>query len=314
VFRIFAFKTTQQNYLYQEKNMPKKHRLRLIILVLVALAITACGPSQEELDATETQIALNIFATQTASAPTATLTPTKTSTPTPTPTETATPTVTSSPTVTPSPTLPAPEEIFSAASEKMATVEFYHFEMEMSMGFQVEGVSLDIPFTYDGDIAQPDRTQGVLTMEVFGIKIEMEMIGIGETIYMTDPETGEWTVAEEEDSAAPLGPENMTEITAEDFESLEILGVEELNGVQVYHIQGETSATSMGLSEGLLKADYWFGVDDLYLYQSEIQGEIVLDESLLGDQESLPVEMYALIVLSNFGEPVEINPPEGFEP
>jgi branched-chain amino acid transport system substrate-binding protein len=55
-------------------------------LILIAVFISSCGPSQAELDAQSTEIASIIFTTQTAKAPTATLTPTPTSTPTITPT------------------------------------------------------------------------------------------------------------------------------------------------------------------------------------------------------------------------------------
>jgi len=82
------------------------------ILVLLALNLAGCGPSEAELAAQATQVAHDIFATQTAQAPTftptATATPTSTNTPTATPTETptatATPTETPTPTLTPSPT------------------------------------------------------------------------------------------------------------------------------------------------------------------------------------------------------------------
>lgn len=63
----------------------------VLICILMGSLLVACGPSQVELDATSTQIAANIFATQTAAAPTATLTPTPTSEPTRTPTATITP-------------------------------------------------------------------------------------------------------------------------------------------------------------------------------------------------------------------------------
>ena len=59
--------------------------------ILVGSLLVACGPSQVELDATSTQIAVNIFATQTAEAPTPTATPTPTVTSTITPTPTITP-------------------------------------------------------------------------------------------------------------------------------------------------------------------------------------------------------------------------------
>lgn len=65
----------------------------VLIGILTGSLLVACAPSQVELDATSTQIAANIFATQTAEAPK----------PTPTPTLTATPTITPTPTSTPRP-------------------------------------------------------------------------------------------------------------------------------------------------------------------------------------------------------------------
>ncbi len=69
------------------------------ILLLLNLVLVACGPSQEELDATETKVAADDFATQTANAPTSTATltaspePTSTFTPEPSPTPEPTPTL-----------------------------------------------------------------------------------------------------------------------------------------------------------------------------------------------------------------------------
>ncbi|MGB8644249.1 MAG: hypothetical protein WCF84_03375 [Anaerolineae bacterium] len=92
------------------------------LLAVLALGLAACTPAPTPMPtpdakATETQIASNIYATQTASVPTATNTPTSTSTPTATltPTVTNTPTVTSTPTPTAAPrvavTIPANAEV-----------------------------------------------------------------------------------------------------------------------------------------------------------------------------------------------------------
>jgi hypothetical protein len=76
------------------------------ICLSFSLLLISCGPSQAELDVQTTQIAANIYATQTAQAPTATATFTRTPTPTftLTPTVTLTPTPTDTPTITPTPT------------------------------------------------------------------------------------------------------------------------------------------------------------------------------------------------------------------
>lgn len=81
--------------------MMKKFFLQIPILVLLTLAAAACGQSQAELDARDTQAAADIFGTQTAQVPTAT--PTST----PSPTVANTPTITASPTMTLTPTYKA---------------------------------------------------------------------------------------------------------------------------------------------------------------------------------------------------------------
>lgn len=79
-------------------------KLRILISILIAVTLSGCGLSQADVDATATQMASEIFATQTAQAPT--VTPTFTPSPTPTATPTLTPTPTNTPTITPTPTPP----------------------------------------------------------------------------------------------------------------------------------------------------------------------------------------------------------------
>lgn len=77
-----------------------KIRIQLFLILSLILAnLTACGPSQADLNATATQISVADHATQTALAPTATVTvtPSPTTTPTSTPTRTPSPTQTNTP-------------------------------------------------------------------------------------------------------------------------------------------------------------------------------------------------------------------------
>ncbi len=102
----------------------KKYRISIWLGVIATslLLLCACGPSQQDLDATATQEAASNFATQTALAPTAT----QTSTSTPTPTVTYTPTVTHTPTPiptdTPTPT-ETPDQAATLAAETTATMD-----------------------------------------------------------------------------------------------------------------------------------------------------------------------------------------------
>lgn len=102
----------------------KTHRLFVLISFLILILLTACGPSQEELNTTATQEMANDFATQTALAPTATptYTPSPAPTHTPVPTSTFTPTPTDTPTPSPSPS-PTPATIGAANAAQVALLD-----------------------------------------------------------------------------------------------------------------------------------------------------------------------------------------------
>jgi hypothetical protein len=95
----------------------KREIIFITIISLIGVLLVACGPSQAELDATATQMAFDIFSTQTAQAPTATATFTATPEPTETeiPTATSPPTDTSAPTETPTITPTAPPKLMAVA-------------------------------------------------------------------------------------------------------------------------------------------------------------------------------------------------------
>ncbi len=77
----------------------------LLAALLIAVLVLGCGPSPAaQRDETATQVAMSIFATQTAEAPTITATFTPALTPTSTPTAASTETPTMVPTLTPEPT------------------------------------------------------------------------------------------------------------------------------------------------------------------------------------------------------------------
>lgn len=151
-----------------------------LLSLLTGALLSACGPSPAEQAGTATQIAANIFATQTAQAPTAT--PTYTPSPTATPTATATPTSTSTPTptetatITPTPPpdlmavapalddLPAgfievPQELLSEAQQSMPE-DGYFFEFADQSGLQmIMGMLFSVPdraeqATYDAMLPQ----------------------------------------------------------------------------------------------------------------------------------------------------------------
>jgi len=77
----------------------KKPRFHFLAFLLGCSIVAACGPSQAEIDARASEAAANLFAIQTAQAPTITPTPSPTTPPTSTPSPTLTPTITPTPTL-----------------------------------------------------------------------------------------------------------------------------------------------------------------------------------------------------------------------
>ncbi len=284
-----------------------KNRAAILVLcLLVGLALAACGtspsedegPSQAERDATATQAAIDRSATQTAAAPTHTPKPTPTRTPTPTPT-------------------PVPltaQDILEQALAAMAEADSYHFVMDLQMKVEAEGLSMEVPMLFEGDFQAPDRMQGSMEISVLGLSVEVAMVIVGDTTYVSDPETGEWEVSTE--PVAPFSPDEFTAVDPADIEGLEIVGEETLDGRPVHHLRGTVSTERLGDqfadTSGELEAEYWIGVEDRLLYESLIAGEIVPIEE--GGETPLggagTIQMEAMIQYSDYGKPVTIEPPE----
>lgn len=91
------------------------------LVFLLAVSLCACGPSQAELSSTATQVAADLFATQTALAPTTTPTLKPSPTMTPAPTFTATP-------------IPLPTLDIAAREGQLIEDVFSLFEQEDSDG------------------------------------------------------------------------------------------------------------------------------------------------------------------------------------
>lgn len=124
--------------------------LSILACMVTIMLLSACGPSQAELDAAATQAASEEYATQTAEAPTATTTPTDTPIPTKTPlppTYTPEPTDTPvPPTSTPVPTAtptPGPTLAPSAFLTLMELAEMYYqngdYEMYIALQKELAG-------------------------------------------------------------------------------------------------------------------------------------------------------------------------------
>ncbi len=142
----------------------KTRTLFVVILLPSIFILAACGPSPDQVNATATQIAANIFATQTAQAPTATMTftpsPTATSTPTltPTPTSTSTPL----PTATPTPGL----------ASVAITLDDLPFGFDNMPASQLEDMKKQLPEDAAGFGFLDDQNFQIIVGLIFPLKVD----------------------------------------------------------------------------------------------------------------------------------------------
>lgn len=147
----------------------EKIRRTMFGLLLIVLFLNACGPSQADLEATTTQVAAEIYATQTAGAPTITLT--ATGTPTITPTPTSTPTATPVPfvcedkfgCVTYAPGDPirlASALVISGPNTDLGTDSQYGVEVAIEFQGEILGHPIELVTLDDGCSAQGGEAAG----------------------------------------------------------------------------------------------------------------------------------------------------------
>ncbi len=163
--------------------------------------------------------------------------------------------------------------------------------------------------TADGNIAAPDKLQADIDAERGAIRIEVEVISIGEDIWLTDPfGSGTWQRIEEgiaiRDIFAP--DEGIPELLRGAVDA-RVTGSERIDGVATYRIEAEVDAADIEslapVAEPgvIVPVTVWIGQDDSLLRRARLEGPINNEES---------DDIRRQIELSGFDEPVTIEPPE----
>ncbi len=277
----------------------------IIILMLVALACSA-NPfaSDEPTEEAATEVPEPIEEPEATDTPEPPPTPEPPDTPTPEP--------------SPTPEPRSAEELIGASGLAMDDVDSFHFVMDMQITMGGEGLAMDIPMIFEGDVQSPDMMAGTLSISFLGITMESELVTIGDMSYMTDPETGEWRLSTDGDffGLDQLGggftsPNALLDADEDVFTDLEVVGEETLDGVPVVHLQGSMLMEDVG-DEDEFAVDIWIGAEDNYIYQLVIEGQTTIDEvddTLFGSGGG-DVSMLITMNMSAFNEPVDIQPPD----
>lgn len=154
----------------------KGRQILLLIMgqVLAIFYLSACNPSQEEIDAISSQAAAEIFSNQTAEAPKSTQTPTSTRTPTPTLTLTPTPTLAQTLTPTAVPVPSSFSDYHSAEVSAKIIIDPILFSVTYPTDW-VTGWTMDSGVTAFSMMSDPDawtHPSGVWLMIIPGVSSE----------------------------------------------------------------------------------------------------------------------------------------------
>ena len=193
----------------------------------------------------------------------------------------------------------------------MGQVASFHFDMDIQMSVDTQGVSLDVPISLSGDYQAPDRFEGTLGVNLAFFIIEKEIISIGGTTYMRDSQAGEWEVIAAE-QAFFVGPDVFVGVDTDVLENLAVIVVETVAGVAVYHLKGTAISGTFGDIADDFEVSFYIGVNDGLLTQIQAEGEFDLGEEdpFFGGVVTGKTAVSVTLKLSDFGKPVSIEAPQ----
>ena len=203
-------------------------------------------------------------------------------------------------------TLPPADEILPKVVERVGAVKSFHFRLEHENGLSPMPLDLKLK-TAEGDVQVPDRMKAKLEADVAGALLRVEVVGIGEEGWMTNPFSREWqplpagtTISAIFDPAAGI------QAVAGSLQEVRVVGVEKVGGDNTYLLEGQIDSGALKAAvpiaePGLtVNVKVWVGVDDYNIRQVRLEGPFASGE---------PENIVRILILSNFDEPVSIEPP-----
>jgi hypothetical protein len=202
--------------------------------------------------------------------------------------------------------LPSADEILPKVVERIATLKSFHFRLEHENGLSPMPLDLKLK-TAEGDIQVPDRMDAKLEAEAGGALLRVEVIGIGEQGWMTNPFSHQWQPLPEGTTiSAIFDPAAGIQAVASSLQDVRVTGMEQVGGANTYLLEGHVDsgvlkAAAPIAEPGLtVNVKIWVGVDDYTIRQVRLEGPFAPGE---------PENIVRILSLSKFDEPVSIEPP-----
>ena len=210
----------------------------------------------------------------------------------------------------PATTLPPEQDVLlDAGAQAMGDVAYVHFKIEWAGGAPIEIPDFSADFVdAEGFFAAPGSANGVATLAVGTARAQLGVISIEGQTWLTEPITGSWMDApsgfnidlavlfDDEDGWGPLISDGLTDI--------EWLGLEERGSEPRYRIRAIADADRVKtILAGLIpkqevEIDLWLDTATGHIREAE------LSTVFKGQTSDWFIEF------TEYGEPVEITPPD----
>jgi hypothetical protein len=174
----------------------------------------------------------------------------------------------------------------------------------------------------EGDYVAPDSIKMTMTASIAGEKSPtIELVKIGDAVYVKDPETQQWMTEKEVESYQEFtGIEDFALANIEfinAFEGSSLLSDEEINGVPCFHVKGTVDATKLedsskevaSMEMGILDAELWIGKKDYLVRQMLLKVQAGASTSTT----ELPMSggsFSFIFKFSKYNEPITIDAPQ----
>ena len=202
--------------------------------------------------------------------------------------------------------LPPPEEILPKVVERVAAVESFNFRLEHEGGLSPIPLGLKLR-TADGAIIVPDRMQAKLEAEAAGTLVRVEVIGIGEEGWITNPFSREWQPLPSGTTiSAIFDPAAGITAVANSLQEVSVAGIERVGGRETYLLEGQVDSGVLEAAAPIAEpgltviVKVWVDVEDYTIRQVRLEGPFAPDE---------PAAIVRILFLSKFDEPISIEPP-----
>ena len=203
-------------------------------------------------------------------------------------------------------TKPPVADIVARSTAAMQAQKRFHFVFDEQNGPKsTSGIHLVFA---EGDIAVPDRVKADVSGTLAGVPLRTRLVVAGGKYYITDPFTGKWReVSIDLNPVAFFDPAKGVLAVIKAATQLELVGSEEVDGVDAYHLQGKTTVGSitplLGNPPGtrLVDLELWIDKETDRLVRLRLSGEV---------EDGDPENAVRTIELSRFGVVVPIAAPQ----